>query len=410
MALPHPEKKPAEYLTGAFPEPWYYCIFLSMVYLDWAATAAPYPEIAAEAASLSCRIFGNPSSMHSAGKEAKIMLETSREKLAGCIGADKGQIIFTSGGSEADKLVMQSTLRGKSRKTVIISAIEHDAIDREAKTLEDFGFAIERIKPKKSGIIDAGELADRLSKDTALVSVMAVNNETGAIQPVQDILKIIHAFEQENGRAPFFHCDAVQAHGSIGLRLSSLGMDSAAFSAHKLGGPKGIGALYVKKRIEPLTSGGQEGGMRAGTENPAAAWAFAEVMKKNTDNADLLDKQAKLLESRLLEGIKSIIGAVVIPENRSAGDPRYCPNIICLSFPGLGSETLVRLLDESGIAVSAGAACSSAKKERRVLDAMGTDRVLSFSAIRLSTGWNSSIEDIDKFLETAASIYKRYKV
>lgn len=381
-----------------------------MIYLDWAATAVPYPKLAEEAADLACRVYGNPSSIHSAGKEARSILEAGREKTAKSLGAKKEQIVFTSGGSEADSIAMLSALRSRSRKKVIISAIEHDAIYREVKTLEYFGFTIQLIKPDNNGVISARTISEAITKDTALVSVMAVNNETGAIQEIYALSEAIQKFKKANGRAPFFHCDAVQALSCKGFDARSMGVDSAAFSAHKIGGPRGIGALFIKERIEPLTLGGQEGGIRAGTENVQGAWAFAEALENYSLNRTALQEKAGSLEARLIEGIKSISGASIIPKNRNEGDPSFSPNIICMAFSGLGSETMVQLLDKEGIAVSAGAACSGARKERRVLDAMDIDRQLSFSAIRLSTGRNSTTEDIDAFLEAAGRIYKHYKV
>lgn len=384
---------------------------MSPCYLDWAAGAPPYQDIIAEAAHLAVQTCGNPSSVHGAGKAAKLLLESARTSLAGIIGTTPEHIAFTSGGTEADSIAMLSTMLAKGQRSVIISSIEHSAIFEQARILEELGVTIIRIAPDNEGFIDPEAVADAVRPDTAMVAVMAVNNETGAIQPVKRIAEALRAATGSTGRQPFFYCDAVQALGTTGFDTAESGVDGAGFSAHKLGGPRGIGALYQKKPLRALAcGGGQEDGIRPGTHNTPGAWAFAKASSRSAETRVSAMAKAREFEKALIAGIKAIPGATPIPVSRKAGDERYSPYIIHAAFPGLGGEVLCRLLDEQGIAVSTGAACSSAKKERRVLDAMGVDRALSFSSIRISTGRDTTIADIDEFLDRAATLHARYRV
>jgi len=384
---------------------------MSPCYLDWAAGAPPYQDLVTEAADLAVLTYGNPSSVHQAGKSAKTILENSRALLAGVLCTNPERIAFTSGGTEADSIAMLSTLLAKGSRSVIISSIEHSAVFEQARILEELGITIIRIAPDREGFINPDAIADAIRPDTALVAVMAVNNETGAIQPITRIAASIRAATGNAGRQPFFYCDAVQALGTTGFDATAAGVDGAGFSAHKLGGPRGIGALYLRKPLRPLVSGGgQEGGIRPGTHNTPGAWAFAQAASRSAEARTRAMLQARDFENALIDGLKAIPGATPIPVSRKAGDERYSPYILHAAFPGLGGEVLCRLLDEQGIAVSTGAACSSAKKERRVLDAMGVDRDLSFSSIRISTGRDTTIADIDEFLDRAATLHARYRV
>ncbi len=384
---------------------------MSQRYLDWAAGAPPYQDILEQAADFAARIYGNPSSAHAAGKAAKAELEESRALLARIVGASPDRIVFTSGGSEADSITLLSTLLANGPRSIVISAIEHAAVFEQARILEELGVTVIRIAPDCEGFIDPATVANAVRADTAIIAVMAVNNETGAIQPIKQISEAIRAATGKSGRKPFFHCDAVQALGTLGFDTEAQGVDGAAFSAHKLGGPRGTGALYLRRPLRPLVhGGGQESGVRPGTHNTPGAWAFSQAASRASESRHEALAHARGLEKALLEGINRIPGATPIPVSRQTGDERYSPYIVSAAFPGLGGEVLCRLLDEQGIAVSTGAACSSAKKERRVLDAMGVDRQLSFSSIRISTGRDTTITDINDFLGRAAESYARYRV
>ncbi|MBU0928607.1 MAG: cysteine desulfurase [Spirochaetes bacterium] len=380
-------------------------------YLDWAASAPPYPDLLEQAAAIAYSAYGNPSSLHATGKSARAELEAARSALARSIGAEPGRVSFTSGGTEADSIPMLSTLLAKGERSIVISAIEHAAVFEQARVLEELGVKVIRVRPAPDGIVDPAAVADAVRRDTVLVSVMAVNNETGAVQPIGAIADALRSARGGSERAPFFHCDAVQALGTVGFDAAATGVDGAAFSAHKLGGPRGIGALFLGRPVTPLArGGGQEGGIRPGTHNTPGAWAFCRAAERAASAREASLARARLLERALLDGARAIPGVVPLPAGRLPGDERYSPYIACLAFPGLSGEVMARLLDEAGIAVSTGAACSGAKKERRVLDAMGVARDLSFSSIRVSTGRDTAMPDIELFLERAASAYARYRV
>ncbi len=378
-------------------------------YLDWAATAPPYDDIAREAAELSLRLYANPSSAHKPGKNAKDELESARDRLARALGCKNEEVHFCSGGSEADSIILLSRLASQAKGNVVISAIEHSAVYEQASVFKRFGLAVRAVKPDGNGIVKVESVMQATDDDTSLVSIMHVNNETGAIQPIADIAKALK--KRYKAKAPIFHTDAVQALGKIPCDLGKLGVDAASFSAHKLGGPRGIGALCLKKPVEALCrGGGQEGGIRAGTQNLAGAWAFSRAAERAVGAMASSFDRARLLEGRLIAGIGAIPGACILPLDRIAGSDDFSPYIVCASFPGLSGETLARILDDEGIAVSTGSACSHASKERRVLDAQGVARELSFSSIRISTGRDTPAAGIDRFLERAAAAYARYKL
>lgn len=380
-----------------------------MRYLDWAATAPPYKDILEQATEHALDLYGNPSSQHRAGMAARDLLETSRADVAHVLGTAPDRIIFTSGGTESDSIALLATLTSTTQKSIVISAIEHAAVYEQACVLKELGTTVVMVRPDRDGFIDPAAVAAAIRPDTALVAVMAVNNETGAIQPVREIVSAVR--KARAGKQPFIHCDAVQALGKIPVYPELWGVDGAAFSAHKLGGPRGCGALYLRTAIHTLVrGGGQERDLRPGTHNTAGAWAFAQSALRSTAALERNQERARQLEALLIDGIRSIPGARIIPDARVSCDRRYSPYIVSAAFPGLGGETMLRLLDEADIAVSTGAACSGSKKERRVLDAMGIDPALSFSSIRVSTGRDTTPDDITAFLEVARASYARYRL
>jgi cysteine desulfurase len=383
---------------------------MSFIYLDWAASTPPWSDLSTGFVSASEELFANTSSNHSFGKRANLALTSARSLLSEALLCKPNRLLITSGGTEADHIPLLASLRKKGSRSIVVSAIEHSAIDEQANILSTLGLDVYKVKPNSDGFIEPAALAEAVRKDTILVSVMTVNNETGAIQPLAEIARAVGE-TNGSGRKAFFHTDAVQALGKIPFYPELSGVDSAAFSAHKLGGPRGIGALYLARPIEVLAvGGGQENGIRPGTHNLAGAITFAEAAKRSINTMEQSLKLARILEAQLIEGIARISGAAILPITRKAGDNRYSPYIICAAFPGLGGETMMRLLDDAGIIVSTGSACSSGKQERRILHAMGIPNDLSFSSIRISTGRLSTITDIDIFLDKAESIYTRYKI
>jgi cysteine desulfurase len=407
-----------------------------MIYLDWAATSPPDAKALSEAARVAAECYGNPSSRHALGLEAMSKLEEARARLATAIGAPPvgavsgegaaaGRLVFTSGGTEADGIPLLAVLRmalnarrdgSIKRLHIVTTEIEHAAVYEEAQLLKSLGIGLSLIAPEADGRVDPLKIADAIVKDTALVSVMAVNNETGAIQDLAGIGRAMAAAARALGRSTSrFHSDAVQALGKVELALGAPGgpgPDSVAFSAHKVRGPRGIGALWTLRPPEPLVlGGGQEGSLRPGTENLQGAWAFSAAAEAAGASFVERGAQARALEARLLNGLASIAGALPLPVGRIAGDRRYSPYILSLAFPGLSGEVLVRALSDSGVAVSTGSACSanSKRKGRRVLRAMGLGEELSLSAIRVSTGELTTDAEIDRFLEAAETAYRRLK-
>ena len=401
-----------------------------MTYLDWAATTPPDVGILQRALEESSELFANPSSAHRAGKAAKQLLEGARSSLlsslAPSLGGNKspGGLAFTASGTEADQLPMLALLRNLMKGTpsasasqvrphLVISAIEHAAIDSQAEALGRLGFDITFIKPEADGIVQPFKVAEAIRPTTKLIAVMAVNNETGAVQDISAIGRSIASGAASLGiRPPLFHVDCVQALGKIPLDLSGGNVTSAAFSAHKIQGPKGVGALWHAKPIEALAvGGGQEGGLRSGTENIFGISSFAACAAKAVSSLGARLEHALLLEESLLEGLKRISGSCAVPFGREPRDPRYSPWIVSAAFPGLGGEVLARALSDAGIAVSTGSACSHthATKGRRILDAMGLPEEYSFSSIRISFGPDTELEEIHRFLSTAEDLYRRLK-
>lgn len=401
-----------------------------MTYLDWASTSPPDSKFLSEATALAAEYYGNPSSNHALGQAANAKLEEARQRLAGALGAKlaafsrsgpaKGErLVFTSGGSEADAIVLLSFLRRKESLRdkaihIVTTQVEHAAIYEEARIFGSLGIEATFVNPGPDGLVRPDAIAQAMRKETALVAVMAVNNETGAIMPLADIRKAIDAASAALGRSspPLFHSDAVQALGKIPFRPRELGLSSAAFSSHKLRGPRGIGGLWLNAEIAPLAlGGGQEGGVRSGTENLQGIWAFSRAAEEAQAALGVHAAHARELEARLLNGLASIASALPLPIGRQAGDPRYSPFVLSAAFPGLSGEVLARALSDDGIAVSTGSACSSngVQRGRRVLEAMGLTPDLAFSAIRISTGYTTQMDDIDRFLEAAGKLYSRYK-
>lgn len=381
-------------------------------YLDWAASAPPYPELMEAMARDAVEFHANPSSAHLPGRAAADALAKARKLLGQALGVPPDSLYFCSGGSEANSIILLSVLArpsGQSKASVLISATEHPSIYEQAAVLERLGIELIRLKPSASGVIEPDTLAQAIRPDTVQVSIMAVNNESGAVNDLAALSKT--AREASKGRPILFHSDAVQAFGKLKLRPRELGVDALSLSAHKLGGPRGIGALYLRKPLPVLArGGGQEGGLRSGTPNVAGALAFARAAGRAAAELESNHARAIALEERLLHGIASIPGSIVLPRGRTPGDGRYSPYIVSLSFPGLAGETMARALNGEGIAVSNGSACSTGKRDGRVWEAMGAERELWLSSVRVSTGRDTRSEDIDRFLAVAASLYARYKL
>lgn len=358
----------------------------AFVYLDHNATSPLRPE-AFDAMAEALRAGGNPSSVHRVGRAARARIEAARRQVAALVGALPAEVTFTSGGTEANNLA----LSGSGRRRMLVSAVEHDSVLRAATNTE-------LIAVDRNGIVDLTVL-DRMlrsSREPALVSVMFANNETGVLQPIGDVVRLA------SKAGALVHCDAVQGAGKVPLDLHALGVDYLSLSAHKLGGPTGVGALVVRSGaplIAALLGGGQELNRRAGTENVAGIAGFgaaAAAAGKGLDVAGLRER----LERTLLDAAPQ---ACVF----GAGVPRL-PNTTCISMPGVKAETQVMALDLAGVCVSAGAACSSGKVTRSpVLLAMGIEAAVADTALRISLGWNTQPGDIERLIEAWRDLYIR---
>lgn len=374
-------------------------------YFDWAATSPSDPSPPIEQ-------FGNPSSRHLEGRLARAALETARSRCAAVLGVRPEHLVFTSGGTEADALVLQSLLLRPAPSGAVVSAIEHPAILENARTLARLGRSVSYVKPAPDGRIGPGALAQAVAAnaEARLVAVMAVNNETGAIMDIAALTAAARSAAGSRGKALHVHCDAVQAAGKIPIDLSKWDVDSAAFSGHKFGAPRGIGLLYLRKRIDPLTvGGGQEGGVRSGTENVAGAVALAAALERRAAPAVVRTEADRAAGrwARLIADLRRIERAVFVPSDRGDRDDRYSPWILQVAFRGAPGEVMVRALDDAGFAVSTGSACSSAYDKRPVLEAMGVDDKTAFEAIRVSQGWSTADEDIDALIDAIKTVLKK---
>ena len=362
------------------------------IYFDFNATAPVLPEAAEAVSRVLTSTFGNPSSVHTFGQQAKAELDRARQAVAALIDADPVEVVFTAGGTEADNLAVRGvllTLEAVGRRHIITTGIEHEAVLNTAKAFERRGWTITYLPVGKSGVVSADALREAIQPDTALVSVMHANNEIGTIQPIAELAAIAR-----NHRV-LFHTDAVQSAGKIPVSVKNLGVDLLSLAGHKFGGPKGTGALWIRRgvRLTPyLTGGKQERNRRAGTENVPALAGFgvaAAVAKAKVDSG--LDEMARLrdrLERTILD---------TVPGTEVNGDPsRRVPNTTNISFDGTEAESLLIALDLEGVAVSTGSACSSGSLEpSHVLRAMGASDARGRNSLRFSLGPTSTEADVD---------------
>jgi len=373
---------------------------MSTIYLDWAATAPPDPETIEEHARVAAGAFGNPSSDHAAGKAARELLQSARIRAARHLGARPEQVIFTSCGTESNNIVMLSLLLRKRTGSVVVSGIEHPSVFEPARLLAEMGFAVRFVPAERNGIVSPDRLLQAVDETTLLVALMYVNNETGAIQPVREVATLLAERARTGGRPIHLHSDCVQALGKLPVDCSALGLDSASFSGHKLGAPRGCGLLYLKRPLVPLyRGGGQESDLRPGTENLPAICATALAIERHAAAAGAEGRaRAADLKGLLIERIGSIEGHRFIPPEVETEPERYSPFILNVAFPPMPGEVLVRLMNDRGYAISTGSACSARKqKHLRVLQAMGVDHDLAFSAIRVSTGYTTTRAEIEAF-------------
>ena len=389
------------------------------VYLDYAATAPLSEEAAAAMAPYqvpgraNLTVGGNANSLHCAGRAAFSALEDARRRISRALGASRpDEIILTSGATEADNAALfglACAARDARRRSgagdfaprVIVSAIEHDAVLAPAKRLAAEGFEVVRLMPDTSGFISCDSLAEVCDENTVLVSVMAANSEVGSVQPVAELARIAHE------RGALFHTDATQALGKVAVNVVDWGCDAASFSGHKIGAPKGIGALYLKSRTPfdtYLLGGGQEAGRRSGTQNVAGAVAFAAAVEAAQELQPAEQVRLAALRDKLYAALTAESGVratVEVP----AGSIDFLPNIVHVLVDALESETLILRFDMRGFGVSGGSACSSHSLEpSHVLKAIGIDADSAHGALRVSMGRYTTEADIDAFIEAVRPV------
>ncbi len=376
------------------------------VYLDYAATTPADPRVVEAMLPFMTEHFGNPNSLYTLGRDGFRALEAARERIAAAIGAAPADFVFTGCGTESDNeavvCISQVVAERKNRRHIIVSAFEHHAVLHPAEWLAKNGFELTVLKPRTDGIIHAEDLRAALRDDTALVSVMAANNEIGTIQPLKELAEAAHE------RGALFHTDAVQALGKIPFDVADLGIDAASFSAHKIYGPKGVGGLYLKKGTpyRPLLmGGGQESKKRSGTQNVAGATAFAKALELMI--AEQADEAARLaaMRDRIVEGV---LNGIVNTRLNGTGPklPGYA-NLIVLGCEG---EAMLLQLDNKGVAISTGSACSSGSLEpSHVLLSIGCPAEEAHGSLRVTLGRFTTDEDVDYFLEVLPPIVERLR-
>lgn len=358
-----------------------------MNYLDNAATTRVCPEAAEAAVKCMTEAFGNPSSTHQAGREARTALKTARAGIAASLGARPEEIFFTAGGTEGDNWALRAgaSLMRRRGKHIISSLAEHDAILKTLSALEAEGYEITRLAPGADGAVSAEAVLSALRPDTILISLMLVNNETGAVTDIAGIAKAL----KSAGSQALLHTDAVQGYLKIPFTAKSLGADLITLSGHKIHAPKGVGALYIRSglRLPPLIyGGGQEDGKRSGTENMPGICAFAAAVKAYREDKDAAHRMGALRESAIAELSLRIPDIAVIGGG--------APHILNVSLPGYRSEVLLNFLDGKGVCVSKGSACKRGARSH-VLEAMGLPPAVIDGSIRVSLSRFTTGEDIE---------------
>ncbi len=374
-----------------------------MIYLDHAATT-PLSRRALEAMTpYLTEEFGNPSAVYGPGRKARLALDSARETVAAAFGAHPDEIYFTSGGTESDNWVVRSVGRfGGNRKRIVTTAVEHHAILRSVEAMHDAGYETVLLGVDEACRVSPASLRETVNDTTALVSVMAANNEVGTVMPLAELSAAAH----EAGA--FFHTDAVQAAGHIPLNVESLGIDMMSFSAHKFGGPKGVGGLYLCRGIQTgpgQFGGGQERGLRSGTENVAGVVGMAAALEESCRFMKENAQKITALRDRLIRGV------LQIPGSRLTGDPvNRLPGNASFAFEGAEGEALVFLLDSNGICASSGSACSAGALEpSHVLLAMGLPEEFAKGSLRLTLGAENTEAEIDAVLKILPQIIFRLR-
>jgi cysteine desulfurase len=373
------------------------------VYLDHNASTPVHPEVVRAMLPYFEERFGNPSSVHDFGREAREGLDTAREQVAGFLEVGKDEIVFTSGGTESDNLAVKGVAAARGRGHIVTSQIEHHAVLRTCQSLEGQGFGVTYVPVDEHGMVDPDDVRRALRADTILVSIMHANSEVGTIQPAQEIGRVT----RERGIP--FHVDGVQTFGKVPIDLEAFGIDLLSFSSHKIYGPKGVAGLYIRKgtRMVSIQHGGDhERRRRAGTENVAAIVGFGQAVEVRARDMHEEAVRVVALRDRLWDGISARV-----PEVRLNGHPiRRLPGTCNMCFRNVESESIVLGLDLKGIGVSAGSACTSGNVEPSyVLVGMGVPLDWAMGSVRCSVGRGTAAEDIDYVIESVEPLVAKLR-
>jgi len=363
---------------------------MKRIYLDNNATTIPDPKAVEAVVNCLESAWGNASSLHSHGQEARRLIDRARSQAAALIGAGSESIIFTSGGTEANNLAVEGTVRSTNKRHVITSAIEHQSVMHPCRRLEDQGYEVTYVPVNRDGVLNASDAIAAMRDDTALISIMLANNDTGMIQPVAEIAKTARE------RGITMHTDAVQAAGRMPINVEELGVDLLTFSSHKISGPKGAGALYIRKGIQvvPVQIGGhQERMIRSGTENVPGIAGFGVACSLASERMESYSIRVRELRDRFERGVLEAVECA-----RLNGLPALrLVNTSNITFNGISAELLAMNLDLAGLAVSTGSACTAGDNEpSHVMLAMGLTVAEALGAIRFSLGTNNTAEEIDR--------------
>tara|TARA_B100001750_G_C15522276_1_gene612897 strand:+ start:2426 stop:3604 length:1179 start_codon:yes stop_codon:yes gene_type:complete len=383
----------------------------NLIYMDHAATTPMDSVVLSAMLPYFSDIFANPSSIYALAQESRKVVDDSRLKIASLLGARRSEIMFTSGGTESDNAALRGVASAlqSTGKHIITSKIEHHAVLHTCYQLEQLGYEISYLPVDQNGIINPASVINAIREDTILVSIMMANNEIGTIQPIEQICCLVKDEAKRRGTNIIFHTDAVQAAGFLDFNVKELGIDLLSLSAHKFYGPKGVGALYIRRGTPfetQLSGGGQERGRRSGTENVAAIVGMAKALEISIENREQTNLHCIKLRDKLIKDVMSTIKEV----NLNGDDTLRLPNNVNFSFSGVEGEPLLLGLDFAGICVSSGSACSSGSLEpSHVLTSLGLTDEQAQGSLRITLGRENTVEEVEKIVEVLAGLVAKLR-
>ena len=383
----------------------------NLIYMDHAATTPMDSVVLSAMLPYFSDIFANPSSIYALAQESRKVVDDSRQKIASLLGARRSEIMFTSGGTESDNAALRGVASAlqSTGKHIITSKIEHHAVLHTCYQLEQLGYEISYLPVDQNGIINPASVINAIREDTILVSIMMANNEIGTIQPIEQICCLVKDEAKRRGTNIIFHTDAVQAAGFLDFNVKELGIDLLSLSAHKFYGPKGVGALYIRRGTPfetQLSGGGQERGRRSGTENVAAIVGMAKALEISIENREQTNLHCIKLRDKLIKDVMSNIKEV----NLNGDDTLRLPNNVNFSFSGVEGEPLLLGLDFAGICVSSGSACSSGSLEpSHVLTSLGLTDEQAQGSLRITLGRENTVEEVEKIVEVLAGLVAKLR-